>query len=247
MGLLDLPAPVFAGVDSLLSGLAPPTLRLAIWGVIAAVLSMGVYWLVSPQTRIAQARADALAARRALDAYDGEFAEAWPLMGRVLRTALRQLGLVTSPAVIGSLPVLALLAWLSTTYGHAFPAAGAGIPVRTAPAAADARVETVRADGNSAARAGPEVLVLDNSGNVVERFLLSAPVPTIHKRQWWNALIGNPIGYLSDNSPLEWIELGLPQQEYLPLGPSWLRAWYVVFFGVLLAASLAIKVAARIE
>jgi hypothetical protein len=60
-------------------------------------------------------------------------------------------------------------------------------------------------------------------------------------------LIGNPIGYLSANSPLEWIELGLPQQEYLPLGPSWLRAWYVVFFGVLLAASLAIKVAARIE
>jgi hypothetical protein len=246
VGLLDLPAPVFAGLDSLLSGLAPPTLRLVLWGVVAAVLSMGAYWLLSPQTRIAQAKADALAARRALDAYDGELAEAWPLMGRVLRTALRQLGLVTSPALLGSLPVLALLAWLSTTYGHAFPPAGADIPVRTTPEAGEARVQPVQAEADAAAE-GHQIVVLDDAGTVVERFLLSAPVPTIHKRQWWNALIGNPIGYLPDSSRLEWIELGLPQQEYLSVGPSWLRAWYVVFFGVLLAASLAIKVAARIE
>jgi hypothetical protein len=247
VGLLDLPAPLFAGLDSLLSGLAPPTLRLALWAVIAAALSMGAYWLLSPQTRIARAKADALSARRALDAYDGEFAQAWPLMGRVLRTALRQLGLVTSPAVLGSLPVLALLAWLSTTYGHAFPADGTDIPVRTVPQAAEARVQAAQAETPAAADLGRQVVVLDETGNVVERFPLSAPVPTIHKRQWWNALIGNPIGYLPDSSRLEWIELGLPQREYLPLGPSWLRAWYGVFFGVLLAASLAIKVAARIE
>lgn len=246
MGLLDLPAPLFAALDSLLSGLAPPTLRLVLWGVVAALLSMGAYWLLSPQTRIAKAKADALAARRALDAYDGELAEAWPLMGRVLRTALRQLGLVTSPALLGSLPVLAMLAWLSTTYGHAFPPDGADIPVRTTPEAGAARVQPVQAEADMAAE-GHQIVLLDAAGNVVERFLLSAPVPTIHKRQWWNALIGNPIGYLPDSSRLEWIELGLPQREYLSVGPSWLRAWYVVFFGVLLAASLAIKVAARIE
>ena len=49
------------------------------------------------------------------------------------------------------------------------------------------------------------------------------------------------------NRPLESIELALPQKEYLTVGPAWLRAWYVVFLGVLLAVSLAIKVAARIE
>jgi hypothetical protein len=82
---------------------------------------------------------------------------------------------------------------------------------------------------------------------VVERVALSAPVPTIHKRQWWNALVGNPIGYLPDTSRLESIELALPQKEYLTVGPAWLRAWYVVFLGALLVVSLAIKVAARIE
>jgi hypothetical protein len=241
VGLLDLPAPLFAGLDGVLSNLASPTLRLALWGVIAAAVSMGVYWLLSPQRRIAQAKADALAARRELDAYDGEFATAWPLIGRVLRTAVRQLGLVTWPALLGSLPVLALLVWLSTAYGHGFPDDGADIPVRALPEAGAARAQPVHAE------TGHQVVVLDGAGNVVERILLSAPVPTIHKRQWWNALVGNPIGYLPDSSRLDWIELGLPQREYLSVGPAWLRAWYVVFFGVLLAASLAIKVAARIE
>ena len=240
MGLLDFPAPLFAGLDGLLSNLASPTLRLVIWGVIAAVLSMGAYWLLSPQKRIAQAKADAIAARRELDAYDGEFAHAWPLIGRVLGAAVRQLGLVTGPAVLASVPVLALLVWLSTAYGYDFPG-DADIPVRTLPEAGAARAQPVQAPS------GHEVVVLDDAGNVVERIALSAPVPTIHKRQWWNALVGNPIGYLPDSSPLESIELGLPQREYLTVGPAWLRAWYVVFLGVLLAASLAIKFAARIE
>jgi hypothetical protein len=240
VGLLDLPAPLFAGLDGLLSNLASPTLRLVIWGVIAAVVSMGAYWLLSPQKRIAQAKADAIAARRELDGYDGEFAHAWPLIGRVLSAAVRQLGLVTGPAVLASLPVLALLIWLSTAYGYAFPSA-TDIPVRTLPEAGAARAEPVQAPS------GHQVVVLDDTGNVVQRIALSAPVPTIHKRQWWNAFVGNPIGYLPDSSPLESIELGLPQREYLTVGPAWLRAWYVVFLGVLLAVSLAIKFAARIE
>jgi hypothetical protein len=240
VGLLDLPAPLFARLDELLSGLASPTLRLVIWGVVAAVLSMGLYWLLSPQARIAQAKADAIAARRALDAYDGEFAGAWPLIGRLLRTALRQLGLVTGPALLASVPVLALLVWLSTAYGYAFPN-GAEIPVRTLPETGAARAQPVQA------QAGHEVVVLDGAGNVVERISLTVPVPTIHKRQWWNALVGNPLGYLPDSSRLESIELGLPQKEYLTVGPAWLRAWYVVFLSVVLAVSLAIKFAARIE
>jgi hypothetical protein len=240
VGLLDLPAPLFAWLDGLLSGFLSPTLRLVTWGIIGAGLSMGAYWLLSPQKRIAEAKADALAARRALDAYDGEFAGAWPLISRLLNAAVRQLGLVTGPALLASLPVLALLVWLSTAYGYAFPS-DSEIPVRTLPETGALRAQPVQA------QAGHEVVVLDGAGNVVQRIALSAPVPTIHKRQWWNALVGNPIGYLPDTSPLESIELALPQKEYLTVGPAWLRAWYVVFLGVLLAVSLAIKVAARIE
>ena len=54
-------------------------------------------------------------------------------------------------------------------------------------------------------------------------------------------------GYLPDNSQLERLDLELPPKRYLSVGPDWLKVWHVPFFGVLLLASLAIKVAARIE
>lgn len=247
MGLLDLPAPVLAWLDGAFGLAAPPTLRLVIWGVIGAVVSMGLYWALSPQARIARVKAEALRARRALDAYDGPFAGAWPLMRDMLRLAFRQLGLVTWPAVVASLPVLCLLVWISSSYGYGFPEAApapAEVAVRTFPEQLEARLV---GDSGDPARARLEVVLADPSGRIVERVPLAAPITSLHKRQWWNALIGNPAGYLPDDAPVDWIELDLPERQYLPLGPAWARSWYVVFFAALLAASLAIKLAARIE
>lgn len=243
MGLFDLPAPLFALLDSAFGSILPPAVRLALWGLIAAALSMALYWWLSPQRRIAEAKVEAAAARRALDAYDGEFKGAWSLIRDMLRLAFRQLALVTGPAVAASLPVVALLAWLSTAYGHAFPAAHAAVGVRTMPDDFRARLEQAA----TPATEGREIVVEDDAGRIVERVPMRAPVSIIHKWQWWNALLGNPAGYLPDRAALERIELDLPERQYLPLGPPWLRAWYAVFFAALLIGSLAIKVVARIE
>jgi hypothetical protein len=240
--LFDLPAPLFAILDNGFGAVAPPVIRLVLWGLIGAVISMGAYWLLSPQGRIAEAKASALEARRELDAYDGELSGAWPLMRCMLRAALRQLGLVTAPAVLASLPVIAMLAWLSTAYGYALPAGEAPVGVHTVPEGFQARLAPSHLPA-----AEHQIVVTDQEGRVIERIPMAAPVSTIHKRQWWNALIGNPAGYLPDQAVLERVELDLPERQYLSVGPTWLRAWYVVFFTSLLVGSLAIKVAARIE
>jgi hypothetical protein len=247
VGLFDLPAPLFAWLDDVLGAFAPPWLRLALWGLIAAAVSMGAYLVLSPQRRIARAKADALAARRALDAYDGEFSGAWPLIRNVLRSACRQLALVTWPAILSSLPVLALLAWMSTTYGHGFPLQTDAVSIRTVPEDFDARLEALPLPGGGSSMPQHEIVVTDRSGHELQRLPWEAPVATIHKREWWNVLLGNPAGYLPDQGPLERIDLDIPAKEYLPVGPAWLKAWYVLFFGVLLTASLAIKISARIE
>ena len=83
-------------------------------------------------------------------------------------------------------------------------------------------------------------------GDVVGDIALAAPVPTIHKKQWWNRLIGNPLGYLPADSDIDAIEIALPERDYLGFGPSWLRPWYVLFFTILVVGSLAIKMAFRI-
>ena len=122
MGLFDLPAPLLAWLDGVLGLVAPPTLRLILWGLIGGAATMALYWLLSPQRAIAAAKADAASARRSLDAYDGEFADAWPLIRRVLGQALRQLRLVLWPALVAALPAICLFVWLSTAYGYSFPA-----------------------------------------------------------------------------------------------------------------------------
>jgi hypothetical protein len=247
VGLLDLPAPLFAWLDAGLAGLFPAPLRLPLWALIAAAVSMGLYLVLSPQRQIARAKADAIAARTALDRFDGEFGDAWPLIRAVLGTALRQLALITWPAILSSLPVLALLVWLSNAYGHAFPANHADVTIRTVPQGLEARLEATPPATATSAPSPHQIVIRDRTGRVVDRVACRAPVPTIHKREWWNMLLGNPAGYLPDSSPLERVDLELTPQPYLPVGPDWLKPWYVPFFGVLLFASLAIKVVAKIE
>ena len=80
MGLFDLPGPLLSWIDSGLGLVVPPTLRLILWGLLGGAASMALYWLLSAQRAIAAAKADAGDARRALDAFEGEFADAWPLI-----------------------------------------------------------------------------------------------------------------------------------------------------------------------
>ena len=245
MGLFDLPSPLFAWLDQAMSGFAPPSLRLIIWALIGAALSMGLYWLFSPQGKLTDIKTRALAARRDLNAFDGEFAEAWPLMRSMLGLSLRQLAMTTLPALLASLPVLALIVWLGTAYGYGLPEGDGSISVETTPALqAQAELRTL---DNASPENPPRLVVTDPDGSVLSDISLAAPVPTIHKKQWWNTLIGNPLGYLPAEGEIEVIAFELPKHDYLGFGPGWLRPWYVLFFTVLVLGSLAIKMIGRIE
>jgi hypothetical protein len=56
-------------------------------------------------------------------------------------------------------------------------------------------------------------------------------------------LLRNPAGYLPDTSQLD---LDLPPKQCLCVGPGWLKLSYLPLFGVLMLASFAIEVVARI-
>jgi len=82
---------------------------------------------------------------------------------------------------------------------------------------------------------------------VLDSIPLKAPVTTLHKRQWWNSLFGNPAGYIPPDARVAQIEIDLPSQEVLGFGPGWMRSWEFLFLTVLLVASIAIKVIFRIK
>ena len=69
----------------------------------------------------------------------------------------------------------------------------------------------------------------------------AAPVRTVHQREWWNSLIGNPGGYLPQPGDVAVAHIGLPQPTVIPFGPDWLRGWLPMTLIVLVVLSLFLK------
>lgn len=256
-GVLDLPSPLFGGIDGLLSGWLPPTARLLLWAVVAAVASMALYRLTSNQPRLAAIKAEMAALRTRIAAFDGPFAEMWGLTRRNLVLALRQLWVTLVPAILASVPVLFLLVWVSNSFDLALPQPGDPVEVEALAGAGDTLppLRWVPADGVRAHGDGRWTVTWPDAGaplelrNADQRLLtlpLAAPVGVVHQHQWWNRLLGNPAGYLPPGEVAA-VDIALPARSYLPFGPTWLRGWMPLFFAVVLAVSLLLKLAWRLH
>ena len=157
-------------------------------------------------------------------------------MRQSIKAALHHVGLVFPAALIASLPVLALLVWLDAAYGYQLP------QDRQAPAVS---VEPANYSGQWQPNGSIELR--DRSGAEVARLTLAEPITQIGKHQWWNAIVGNPAGYLPEQGPIERVTIALPERQYLPIGPDWLRSWVTVALTALVIASLLIMRIARIS
>lgn len=138
------------------------------------------------------------------------------------------------PALAASLPVLALIVWISNDYGYRFPAEGEDVSAEARP------------NGFEAAMVERRVIVRSSEGDIVSDLALPRPTPVVEKYRWWNVLIGNPSGYLPDDGPVESVELSMPKVEVFSFGPSWFRGWEVLFFTFVIAFSLIIKKVGKI-
>lgn len=241
MGVLDLPGALFGWIDARLASWTPDAARLVFWSLLAAASTMALYWWLSPQAKIGESKRRLQQAKAALDRYEGDIAGARPLMREMLRQALRQIGLVLGPTLAAGLPVLCILVWASTSFGHRYPEPGEPVAVSTDPSGLQGQWS------QDPARARPHVVVRDAQGQLVGEIEVAAPVTTVHKRSWWNALVGNPAGYLPEHAPLDRIEIGLPEKQYLHFGPGWMRGWEFLFLSAMMLAALAIKTVFRIH
>ena len=252
-GLFDIPAPIFSLIDGVLADFLSESIRLVFWGLAAGAGSMGLYWLTSPQKKLEIAKQDSIAARQALSAYDGDFDGLFPLMTRSLSTSFRHLGLALGPALLGSLPVIFLMVWMSGGYGYRLPEPGAQIRIstigQTGPLAWSNGAQAEAGQGHTVAwPADSETLTLSGEGgDALLTLPLAHAVPVKHKRVWWNMLFANPLGSLPDEAPVEAIEIGLEARVFMPFGPGWMQGWEAPFILVVLFASVAIKLIFRIR
>lgn len=254
MGLFDLPRPLFDAVDGALGAVLPAWLRLLLWGVLAGWMTMVLYRRLSNQDRIKELKQEQKAQQAAISNFDGEFEALLPLIRHTLSLGFRQLGLAIGPALLATVPVLFLVAWVAGAFGYERPEAGQSVAVRITPEEASvqwlpAGVAATTGDGFEINWPGPDEPQLTLMAGDEPQFALpwAEPVPVIHVRQWWNWLFGNPIGYLPSASPLKQVELELTPQQFVPAGPGWLRGWMFTFFGTFLIATLAFKFLLRID
>lgn len=254
MGVFDLASPILSWVDGGLDNVLPPAGRLVAWAVAGSVVSMVLYIQLSPQRRIASLKTETTAVRAIISRYDGDFAGLWPLIGRSLGMSLGQMGLMLGPALVASLPILFLVVWLSNTYGYNPPQPDAPVQVTIEPRGAALRFSPEIAVPTASnawvlrwPAPGESITLLDEAGEVLTVLPSAAPVPVVHKRHWWNLLVGNPGGYLPQATAVETVSIDLPKADYLGLGPKWVRSWEVPFFVVMIVASIGIKLGWRIQ
>jgi hypothetical protein len=235
MGLLDIPAPAFTWADERLAAVLPAGPRIVIWGGFGAVASMGLYWLLSPQRRIEHLTIEERRLKATLRSDATEIKDGLAASMRLLRLAASRIGLMLPSVLVAALPVLCLMAWLDTQYGRDLPPPGETASVAVTPA-------TFRGHWVATDAGTPRIDVVDQQGVVAYSFLLSAPIAVVHRRAWWNALIENPLGYLPDNGPIARVEIGLPVQRFMSMGPDWIRGWEALFIAAMLVGSIALKV-----
>lgn len=253
MGVFDLAAPLLAAVDQALSHIFPAGLRLALWGVLSGWLTMLLYRRLSRQDAIAALKAEQRKQQEEIARFEGEFGELMPMVRKAFALGFRQLGLSLGPALLATLPILFIVAWVATTFVYSAPEAGESVNVTTDPGPAqlswsENAQSNVSEDGWTIRwPAGGEVLVLSQAGEPILELSSDNLTGVIHKRRWWNLLFGNPAGYLAPDQPTEIVRIDLPQSRYLPLGPVWMRGWMFVFFGAFLVASVAFKFILKIE
>ncbi|MFV1852575.1 MAG: hypothetical protein ACMZ66_17980 [Thalassospira sp.] len=250
MGLFDLPAPAFTTLDQLMASAIGPFGRVLIWALICAGISMVLYRLISPQSRIKQVKAEVKAAQRAMADDDGEdFGQGMQLAKAQLDKSFKLVGFVIGPAVLASLPALTMIVWMDGQYGYSCPPPGQTVQIDVEPADVAFEQIGINPDATDGTTTGACPVVqlpgtLDGQSHIVEA---AAPIPVMHHKVWWNSLIGNPAGYLPDDTPVTQLRFALPSQEIISAGPDWARGWELTFFGFLLLGSLAIKKGFRIE
>lgn len=226
---------------------------LLFWALLGSCMSMRLYSLLSPQKSLARLKQDTAAARKEMAGYDGEFGGLGKLAKRSLALSLKQVGLTLGPAVVGAMPVIFILVWLSNTFGLVLPENGL-VKVTCFPK--DEIIESMTA-GYPGEEKGVwyvrwrslegRLHVVEAPGRIAASLEANAYTPQVHGRKWWNLFLGNPAGYIEDSSRLERMEFDFKRSEYLSLGPEWMRGWEVVFLGAAFIFSVLIKIIFKIQ
>ena len=249
-GLINLAFPPLNAIDALLATFLPAFLRVVVWGALAGALAMGLYWLMSNQAKI-KARQERMRQIRAeIKANQDDFQKVMALSRQNLAASFGLLGTVLGPGLLSGLPVLVIIAWISTYYAYAAPPPGMPVSLTIEPADSGFAVQPpeARAEGGGLVwpAADGAARFIDRTGAIFTDLPPTPPVGVIHKPVWWNALLGNEAGYLAEAGATESVVFALERRRLVESLPGWMATWEFSFFTATIIASILLKVGFKI-
>jgi len=252
MGFFDILSPLFTGIETYCLSWIPAWARVALYGLGSGITTMLLYAKFSNQdalTQGKQASKETLSRLRELDP-EADFSVALATMRKAIAEPLKQAKIAAIPALWASLPLVFVLVWLDNSYSYQAPSAGSKIQALTEPFVPLQEGNGVhRAEGQTYSLTWPEsgqIELKELTGDLIISIPSSTQVPLIHKREWWNIIIGNPAGYIGESAPIISVAFTIPSRELIDFGPHWLRSWVVFYFAALMATAVAIKVKFKI-
>jgi hypothetical protein len=217
---------------------------------------MVVYRRLSNQEKISQLKTEQKEQQKIISGFEGEFEELFPVIRHALALGIRQLGLSLGPALLATLPILLIIIWVAGAFGYRQPEPGQAVRVGIKPAQAASQglewslpgLVSKTDDGWVLDWPPPGQRVsLRQNGQPLFDLPFERSIPVIHKRQWWNWLVANPVGYLPQNAVMDSIDIDLPDQQFVAFGPGWMRGWMFCFFTCFLLSSIAFKIILKID
>ena len=241
MGFFDLLSPVLSWFDNLVSPFTNEFVRITFWALVSALITSLVFKKLSNPDKISSLKTDLKAKQKELNNHDGEFSEIKDLAIDTMKLSIKRMGLTFMPAMLASIPIIFVLTYLSNNYGLMQPNTGDPIPIQvTWEQSSKESLISIVQDGktlesgeinsiNWPSDSKAIELVEKQNSNILIQFP-SQLSSIIHKKQWWNSLIGNPIGYLNDDSNVSHIEFAFKNNKIIEIGPEWMHGWLFVFF-----------------
>jgi len=257
MGLFDVLSPFFLSFDDLLKPFTNSLFRISFWALISAIVSSFAFKKLSNPTKISQLKTKLKAKQNQLNQHDGEFSELKNLAIDTIKLSIKRMVLTFIPALLASIPILFILTYLSNQYELKQPQLNDSIHLNIE-WQKDKNQQLVQTQNNTTIKSGaietinwPAInnpIYLQNStGNVT---IMSFPFNIsniIHKKQWWNTLIGNPAGYLTDDSDINSISFDFKPQQIIGFGPPWVRSWLFIYFFMTFSFSIIFLVVFKIK
>ncbi len=254
--MINIVFPVINKIDYWISFLLTSPLQNLFWGLFAGALAFIVYLTLSNQSMISNIKDEMKLVRKQMfDPSLEKKSEYNILAKRNLTLSFKLLGKIFLPAILSIIPIVIIAIWYDMHHSYYIPFAEEPVVINTQPKGLDFvidHLDLTSEDLTSTSLLHPQsksdsILIFSNGNLIYSDQPFSVPVPIITKKNWWNFILGSPIGYIIDDSPVETLVFKYPEKIQFNKLPKIIDGWELFFFFGIFISAITLRIVFKVK